>query len=67
MEQVRSSLQEEDKESIAAEVQSDSNLLQLIHDSREAYGQGSTMTTAELIKSMSVNDYANAILLSKSF
>lgn len=51
-------LQEEDSESIAAEVQSDHELRQMIHDSREAYIMGNTMTTSELVKSMSPKDFA---------
>jgi hypothetical protein len=50
-------LQEEECQSIAAEVKSDPQLKNMIQESREEYAQGKTMTTTELIKSLSSSDF----------
>lgn len=50
-------LQEEDSGTIASEAMLDENLRRMIHDSREAYKTGETMTTTELIKSISPKQY----------
>lgn len=48
---------EEESESIAREVQGDSELAQLIESSRSAHEQGEVMTTKELLKSLRKNDF----------
>ena len=44
--------------SIAAEVNADPELRLMIDDSREAYQKGKSLTTTELLKSMSAKDFA---------
>jgi len=50
-------LQEEDRESIASDVRSYPKLRQMINESMEDYKKGNGMTTADLIKSLSSNDF----------
>ncbi|TDF95376.1 hypothetical protein [Paenibacillus piri] len=51
-------LQEEDHESIAADVEANPNLKQMINESLDAYNQGKFMTTTELVKTLSPKDFA---------
>ncbi|GAX91059.1 hypothetical protein EFBL_2719 [Effusibacillus lacus] len=51
-------LQEEDSQSIAADVESDDELREMIEKSLEAYKRGDYMTTSESIKSLSPKDFA---------
>ncbi|TCS75729.1 hypothetical protein [Effusibacillus lacus] len=46
-------LQEEDSQSIAADLESDDELREMIEKSLEAYERGDYMTTSESIKSLS--------------
>ncbi|MBP1933226.1 hypothetical protein [Ammoniphilus resinae] len=50
-------LQEEDTSLIASDVKSDPELKQMISESRLAYTRGKFQTTAELIKSLSPEDF----------
>jgi hypothetical protein len=50
-------LQEEDHESIAADVRNNPELKQMIHDSLKAYEEGKSMSTKELIRSLSPKDF----------
>lgn len=45
-------LQEEDQDSIAADIRANPNLKQMMNESQEAYNQGRSMTTTELVKSL---------------
>jgi hypothetical protein len=51
-------LQEEDHGSIAADVRRNPELRQMINDSLKAYGEGRTMSTSELIRSLSHKDFS---------
>jgi hypothetical protein len=51
--------QEEDCTSITSDINSDLELKQMIADSRDSYTKGDTMTTSELIKSLSPEDFMN--------
>lgn len=50
-------LQEEDRDSIAANVRSNPNLKQMMKESLEAYHDGRSMSTSELMKSLSPKDF----------
>ncbi|MEX1030798.1 MAG: hypothetical protein WDZ91_12255 [Paenibacillaceae bacterium] len=50
-------LQEEDQRTIADDVKARPELGRMIHESREEYKKGLGMTTDELIKSLSPNDF----------
>lgn len=50
-------LQEEDVQSIGTEILANSELKQMINESREEYKKGLGMSTSELIKSMSPKDF----------
>ena len=50
-------LQEEDEESILADVEKIPELKQMIHDSLSEYKDGKGMTTSEILKSFSVKDF----------
>jgi hypothetical protein len=50
-------LQEEDQRSIAKDVEANPLLKEMIQESMEAYKEGRTMTTPELIKSLSPKDF----------
>lgn len=50
-------LQASDRVSIANEVQADAELGEMIKLSRAAHNQGKVMTTSELLKPMSKNDF----------
>lgn len=51
-------LQEEDFRSIEADIEASPELRQMILESREEYKQGKTMSTSELIKSLSPKDFS---------
>ncbi len=51
-------LQEEDHDSIAADIRANQNLKQMMNESLEAYNQGKSKTTAEFVKSISQKDFA---------
>ncbi|MHA6480982.1 hypothetical protein ACX1C1_03560 [Paenibacillus sp. strain BS8-2] len=51
-------LQEEDQQSINADVLANPELKNMINESREQYKQGLGMTTSELLKSLSPQDFA---------
>ena len=51
-------LQEEDHLSISSEVKANLELKRMIEDSREEYTQGKGMSTTELLKSLSPEDFA---------
>ncbi|GLX67351.1 hypothetical protein [Paenibacillus glycanilyticus] len=51
-------MEEEDQQSIHADVLANPELQQMIHRSRAEYKQGLGMTTSELIKSLSPQDFA---------
>ncbi|MBD2868894.1 hypothetical protein [Paenibacillus arenilitoris] len=50
-------LQEEDQQSIHADVMANPELKQMISESREQYKQGLGMNTSELLKSFSPQDF----------
>lgn len=50
-------LQEEDTNSIAADVQSNPGLKQMMKESLEAYNNGRSMSTSDLKKSLSPKDF----------
>lgn len=50
-------LQEEDLDSIAADLRANPNLKQMMNESLEAYNQGRSKTTADVIKSLSQKDF----------
>jgi hypothetical protein len=50
-------LQEEDQRSIAEDVKVNPQLKQMIRESIEAYKEGRTLTTSELIKTLSPKDF----------
>jgi hypothetical protein len=50
-------LQEEDIQSIGTEILANSELKQMINESREEYKKGLGMSTSELFKSMSPKDF----------
>ncbi len=50
-------LREEDEESILADVEKRPELKQMIQDSLSEYKDGKGMTTSEILKSFSVNDF----------
>lgn len=52
-------LQEEDQNSIAAEVRANPLLKQLMNESTEAYHEGKILSTADLLKSLSPKDFNN--------
>ena len=52
-------LQEEDKNSIASDIDSDPKLKQMILESKAAYSKGEVQTTSELLKSFSLKDFMN--------
>lgn len=56
--QVTIVFQANDVETVASEVQADSQLGELIHSSRKAYQRGEVMTTSELLTSLSSKDFA---------
>jgi hypothetical protein len=49
--------QEEDQRSIAEDVEASPQLKQMIRESMEAYKEGRSLTTAELIKTLSPKDF----------
>ncbi|BBH22419.1 hypothetical protein Back11_37640 [Paenibacillus baekrokdamisoli] len=51
-------LQEEDHNSIAADIQSNPDLGQMMNESMEAYIEGRTKSTSELLKALSVKDFS---------
>lgn len=50
-------LQEEDQRSIEEDIEANTELLNMIDNSRNEYKQGKGMTTAELMKSLSAKDF----------
>ncbi|WP_373233514.1 hypothetical protein [Cohnella sp.] len=50
-------LQEEEQRSIKADIEANPDLEIMIHESMEEYRQGKGMTTSELLKSLSVEDF----------
>ncbi|RXT03659.1 hypothetical protein [Ammoniphilus sp. CFH 90114] len=52
-------LQEEDTTSIEFDTNSDTDLKQLISNSRKAYTKGKVLTTTELIKSLTPENFVN--------
>lgn len=50
-------LQEEDPQSISADVETNPELKQMIMESREQYENGLGMSTSELLKSLSLKDF----------
>lgn len=51
-------LQEEDQDSIAADVRANPKLQQMMNENLEAYNQGRSKTTADVLKSLSQKDFA---------
>jgi hypothetical protein len=51
-------LQEEDKQSILADVQANQELKTMINESKREYIQGLGMSTSELLKSLSKEDFS---------
>lgn len=51
-------LQEEDKHSILADVQANQELQTMINESKREYTQGLGMSTSDLLKSLSKEDFA---------
>ncbi|HHY74406.1 MAG TPA: hypothetical protein GX497_14510 [Bacillus bacterium] len=50
-------LQEEDEQSIKADVEANHSLEQMINESRIQYKEGLGMSTSEVLKSLSVKDF----------
>jgi hypothetical protein len=50
-------LQEEDQRSVAEDVEASPQLKQMIRESMEAYKEGRSLTTSELIKTLSPKDF----------
>jgi hypothetical protein len=50
--------EEEDQNSIAAEVQANPNLEHMMNEGLEAYKSGKSYTTEELLKSLSIKDFS---------
>lgn len=51
-------LQEEERESIAADVRSNPDLKQMMNESLVAYREGRSMSTSDLVNSLSPKDFA---------
>jgi hypothetical protein len=51
-------LQEEDQDSSESEIRTNPELKKMINKSLEAYEQGNSMTTGELLKSLSLKDFS---------